>query len=623
MNLMSMGGLAVAIGLVIDDAVVVVENIHRHQARGDQSAVTAITELVGPLVSSTLTTVVVFVPLSLLSGVTGQFFRALSTSLSVAVLLSLALSITVVPAMAARASARTGAKPPFAWMDRAYRRALTVALASPRLVGLLALGLALVTAGAFRALGTGFLPPADEGGFVIDYLTPEGSSLSDSDRVVRRIEEVLTATPEVASYSRRTGSELGLFATAQNQGDILVRLKPRRERSRSSEAVMSDLRERLHQAAPLVEIEFVQLLQDMLGDLEGAPTPVEVKVFGDDQTVLAGLAERVATTMAATPGVVDIVAPQRGTPEVTWQVAPDAAGRLGLSAAQVAEQLSAAWLGANATDLRLLDRRVPVRVRLDDASRFDPARMPDTRLRTAGGALVPVTAVAHPVRVIGQAELQRENLRSMALVTARLEARDLGSAIADLRGRLASLPLPIGYTLELGGQHASQQQAFRELMLVCGVATVLVFIILLVQFRRVVPAVMILGAAPLSLGGGLLLLRATGTDLNVSSAMGLILLIGLVVKNGIMLLQFSERLQADGVAFDVAILEAGRIRLRPILMTTFCTLFALLPLSLGLGAGAELQSPLALAVIGGLTLSTPVTLLVMPGLYAAIWHWRR
>lgn len=616
-NQMSMGGLAVAIGLVIDDAVVVVENIHRRAAEGADSVIGAVGELMAPLVSSTLTTVVVFAPLGLLSGVPGQFFRALSLSLTVAVLLSLFLSITVVPLLA-RWTLQHGVKPEEhdTWLDRTYQRALDTMLRTRIIV--IAVGVLLVAGTVFLVMTapTGFLPPADEGGFVIDYLTPAGSALSETDRSVRAMEKVLSDTPDVASYSRRTGSELGLFATAQNTGDILVRLKPRRDRSRSSEEIIEDLRPKLQEAAPLTEIEFVQLLQDMLGDLEGAPTPIEIKIFGDDTSKLEELAEPVEAMLEKIDGVVDVVGMQRGNPEVTWTIDPIAVGRFGLTVADVGDQLAASWLGDVPTDLRLLDRRIPVRVRLPDDVRFDPTRLPQTLIRTGDGKLIPLASVAHMDRSNGQAELLRENLRSVAVISGRLEGRDLGSAVNEIRGELTKLKLPVGYNYEIGGQYESQQQSFRELLIVFGIAIVLVFTILVIQFRTWLPAILILLAAPLSLGGALLLLRLTGTDLNVSSAMGVILLIGLVVKNGIMLLDFSERLHHEGEAFETAIAHAGRIRLRPILMTTFCTLFGLLPLALGLGAGAELQRPLALAVIGGLALSTLVTLLIVPGLYA-------
>ncbi len=618
-NQMSMGGLAVAIGLVIDDAVVVVENIHRRANEGTTGVVGAVSELMAPLVSSTLTTVVVFAPLGLLSGVPGQFFRALSLSLTVAVLLSLVLSVTLVPLLAKWTLAKGAVSQHHdSWLDRGYRRALDAMLRSRVAVMAIALLLAVGTGFLFMTTPTGFLPPADEGGFVIDYLTPAGSALSETDQQVRAMERVVAETPEVASYSRRTGSELGLFATAQNTGDILVRLKPRGDRDRTSEEVISDMRPKLQEAAPLTEIEFVQLLQDMLGDLEGAPTPIEVKIFGDDTSVLETLAEPVEAMLEKIDGVVDVVGMQEGNPEVTWAVDPIAAGRFGTNAENVGQQLSAAWLGDVPTDLRLLDRRVPVRVRLPDEVRFDPVRLPQTLIRTGDDKLIPLASVAHMVRSNGQSELLRENLRSMALISGHLEGRDLGSAVSEIRTELDQLKLPVGYSYEIGGQYESQQQSFRELLMVFGIAIVLVFVILVIQFRGWLPAILILLAAPLSLGGALLLLRLTGTDLNVSSAMGVILLIGLVVKNGIMLLDFSERLHEQGESFEVAIAHAGRIRLRPILMTTFCTLFGLLPLALGLGAGAELQRPLALAVIGGLTLSTLVTLLIVPGLYGAI-----
>jgi CzcA family heavy metal efflux pump len=622
-NQMSMGGLAVAIGLVIDDAVVVVENIHRRASEGPNSVVDAVQQLIAPLTSSTLTTVVVFAPLGLLSGVAGQFFRALSMSLTVAVLLSLFLSVTVVPLLSrwafrhqqhhkeAVTEKETG-------LNRFYGGILDTVVRRPFLAVLSAVVLAAATVALFYSVGTGFLPPADEGGFVVDYLTPAGSALSETDRQVRLMEKVIAGTPEVAAYSRRTGSELGLFATAQNKGDIMVRLKPRNQRDRSSDEIISDMRPKLQAAAPFATIEFVQLLQDMLGDLEGSPTPIDIKIFGDDPETLASLSEPVEKMLEKITGVVDIVGMQRGNPEATWNIDAVASARLGLTVADVSNQLAASWLGDVATELRLSDRQVPIRVRLPDSFRFDPVKLPNTLIRTAGDKLVPVSSVAHLSRSNGQSELLRENLRSIASVTGRLEGRDLGSAVADIRAQLQNLKLPVGYSYEIGGQYESQRQAFRELLMVFGIGTFLVLTVLLVQFRAFVPATLILIAAPLSLCGALVLLLITGTDLNISSAMGLILLIGLVVKNGIMLLDFSETLHEQGESFVAAIAHAGRIRLRPILMTTFCTLFGLLPLALGLGAGAELQKPLALAVIGGLALSTPVTLLVVPGLYAAI-----
>ena len=462
-NLMSLGGLAVAIGLVIDDAVVVVENVHRRAGEGGASVLGAVSQITGPLISSTLTTVVVFAPLGLLSGVPGQFFQALSLSLSVAVLISLALAVSVVALMARWAAASH--RPAGEWhgrLEQTYERMLGVMVRRPLIAvatGALLLALTVVL---FSRVGTGFFPPADEGGFVLDYLTPEGSALADTDRQVRLMERVVAETPEVAAYSRRTGSELGLFATAQNSGDILVRLKPRNQRSRSSEEIISDLRERVHEAVPLVEIEFVQLLQDMLGDLEGSAEPIEVKIFGDDPERLAALAGPVEEALSGIDGVVDVVGPQRGNPEVTWTIDPLAAARYGLSAQQVSKQLAGNWLGQLTSDLRLADRTIPVRVRLPDSVRFNTDALPHTLIRTGDGKPIPLSEVATMTRANGQGELRRENLRPMAVVSGRLEGRDLGSAVSDIQSKLRELPLPIGYTYELGGQYQSQGQAFQR-----------------------------------------------------------------------------------------------------------------------------------------------------------------
>jgi multidrug efflux pump subunit AcrB len=303
---------------------------------------------------------------------------------------------------------------------------------------------------------------------------------------------------------------------------------------------------------------------------------------------------------------------------VTWQIDPIAVGRLGLTVADVQQQISAAWLGEVATEYLALDREIPVRVRFPDAVRFNPARLGETIVKGPDGRTAPVAALATIAPSGGQTLLTRENLRQMVLVSARLEGRDLGSTAAEITAKLRQLKLPVGYTWEVGGQYLAQRQAFRELLQVLAIASALVFVILVVHFRAFSAAMLILGAAPLSLAGALLALLATGTELNVSSAMGLVLLIGLVVKNGIVLLDYADRERERGAAAIDAVYGAARVRLRPILMTTLCTLFGLVPLALGLGAGAELQRPLALAVIGGLTLSTLITIYLIPALYVGV-----
>ena len=545
-----------------------------------------------------------------------------SLTLSAAVLISLVLALYLIPLLAVTAyGTRSDGRvrdDRRGFLDRWYVATLPELLNRPVVALVIAIVLAGAAVMAYMPVGSGFLPATDEGGFVIDYITPAGMALEETDVRLRRVEAILAKTPEVASYVRRTGSELGMFATQLNSGDVLVRLKPRGQRHRDAEEIITDLRGRLAKAVPDTEIEFVQLLQDMLGDLEGNPTPIEVKIFGDDQARLNELSEQIEARLGSVAGVVDVVGLQEAGVESTWTVDPIAAARIGLTVEQVAAQLSNAWLGAMSGDLRLRDRAIPVRVRFPDAQRFDPARLADTTVRGKDGQLTPASALVTIADRTGDPELMRENLRQMALVSARLENRDLGSAVDEIKHMLTSVPLPVGYTWEVGGQYESQQRSFRQLLLVSAIATALVLLVLVVQFRAFAASVIILLAAPLSLGGAFTLLWLTGTDLNVSSAMGLILLVGLVVKNGIVLLDFADMRHREGMAMRDAILAAARVRLRPILMTTLCTLFGLLPLAIGAGAGAELQKPLALAVIGGLSLSTLVTLYLVPTAYLAL-----
>ena len=626
-DLMSLGGLAIAIGLVIDDAVVVVENIHRHRAAGESAAVAAekgTQELLAAVVGSTLTTVVVFVPLGLLTGVVGQFFAALSLTLAAAVLLSLVYALLFIPNAAARllreGEERTAR---LTGLAERYRRLLRSAMARPRLVAGVTLAAAALGVVLYARLGTGFLPEMDEGGYVVDYWTPEGTSLAETDRMVKRVEAVIAGTPEVAAFARRTGAELGLFATEQNRGDIVVKLKPRGERQRTAEEVIEEQRAVFEKEMPGMTIEFVQLLQDMLGDLEGNPEPVEVKIFGDDLDALTRLAARTEERLREVPGLVDLVRPQRGNPELEVRIDPTRAGRVGLTPEQVATQLSNGLLGQVATSFRRADRLVDVRVRYPDRQRYSLDFLREYPLATPAGATVPLSAVASLETVQGETQLFREDLRQMVPVTARLEGRDLGSGVRDVRRALARDPWPVGTSYVIGGLHESQQASFRSLVLVLGIASALVLGVLVAQFRRFTPALVVLSAAPLSLVGAFLLLLVTGTPLNVSSFMGLILLVGLIVKNGIILVDYADILAARGMPRAEALVEAGAVRLRPILMTTLCTLFGLLPLALGLGPGAELQKPLAIAVIGGLSVSTAVTLLFVPMVLAAVERRRR
>ena len=622
LNLMSMGGLAVAIGLVVDDAIVVVEAIRRRLEEGDPpetAARVATRALLPALVGTTATTVIVFLPLAWLEGLVGRFFVALAATLSAAVLLSLAVALTVVPLAAAawmrRSSAPSAARLP--WYVRGYTRGLAPMLRRPWIgvaIGVLLLVIGGVSA---RAVGTGFLPEMDEGAFVLDYFLPAGTSLVDTDAAAQKIEAVLRAIPEVATYSRRTGAELGpAAATEVSRGDIMVRLKSPAERKRSADEVIAEARARVEHQVPEARVEFVQVLQDVLNDLSGTPRPIELKLFGSDYAGLQAKAREVAGRVAGVPGLVDLYAGVEGeAPELKLRLDAGDAARFGLTAAEITADLEAALHGTVASVVRRADRPLGVRVRYADAIRFDGKQLEQLPLLpAAGGATTSVSAVARFERTTGPSVLLRENLRPTVVVTADHESRDLGSVVADVQDRLRGLVLPEGYTSELGGQYRAQQETFRDLARVSAFGLFGVLAVLLAQFRRSRMAVVVLASVPLAVVGALATLAVTGVPLNASSMMGCILLVGLVVKNGILLLEQAESLWLPGTELEAALLQAGSLRVRPILMTTLATIAGLAPLAFGVGAGAEIQRPLATAVIGGLVVSTLVSVFVIPSL---------
>jgi len=570
----------------------------------------------------------VFLPLGFLQGAVGEFFKSLSLTLASSVLLSLLFALTLVPLLSEqfltperfRASSSTFIEP----LYHVYEKMLRWSLAHRFLVaGIAALSLALTVCiyVLYTSNHTGFLPEMDEGGFVIDYLTPPGTSLAETNRLVSQMEAIVKKTPEVDAFSRRTGAEMGLYATAQNKGDILVKLKPQSQRSRAADDIISDLRGQIAKNIPGIDVEFAQVLQDMITDLEGTPEEIEVKIFGDNMAELGSLATEIGPKIQQIPGVVDFKGLEKGNPEMVVQVDPVQASRLGMTIEQVSQQMQSALRGASTTELRRADRTIPIRVRFPDNFRYNFASVQQFPIVTPAKQIVPVSSFGQVSEMQGENVLQRENQRLMAVLTARLDHKksSLGAAIPQLQKQLSTVNFPVGYTYEIGGQYESQQSSFRDLLTVLGFALAAVFIVLVFQFRSFEPAIIILSAAPLSLFGVFGMLMLTHTALNVSSFMGMILMVGLVVKNGIILFEYVHQLRDNqGLPLREALVSAGRIRVRPILMTTLCTLFGLLPLALGLGSGAELQKPLALAVIGGLTVSTFITLLVMPVFYALL-----
>ena len=635
-NLMTLGAMAISIGLVIDDAVVITENIVRHlhlTPDRDVAIREAVQEIIWPVTTSTITTVVVFLPLGLLTGVEGQFFHALSITLTISVLVSLVLALSIIPLLSEQFLTAADAQPEPGrgiltrlgrWIDRTsdrYERSLGAILHHARPMTMVAL--VLVGAGvlAYKFVETGFLPEMDEGAFVLDYTTPGGTALAETDRQLHIVEKILASTPEITGTSRRTGAELGLFATEQNTGDIVARLKPQGQRDRSIFDVIDEVRTKIERSVPRMRIEFVQILSDIINDLAGNASPVEIRLFGQDLAQLEGYGTKLGEKLEPVEGLEDLFnGVSEPSAELSMEIAGAEANRVGLTPDQVSAEVSGALLGVTAGEVRLDDRSVSVRVRAPDSVRFSPRLLGSLPIYSpTTQSTVPLASLATFTPGEARGELRRENQQQLIVMTADLSDRSLGAVMGDVRKVLADNPPPAGVRVELGGQYASQRQAFRALLLVLGLAAASVIGVMVLQFQSFVEPLVILLAAPLSFVGALLLLLITGTALNVSSFMGLILLVGLIVKNGIILLDFTRhRMRADGLALEQAIREAARIRLRPILMTTLCTLFGLLPLALGLGAGSELQRPLALAVIGGLALSTPITLYVVPTLLVAI-----
>ncbi len=634
-NLMTLGGLAAAVGLVIDDAIVVVENIILHrdlgQSRG-QAIRSALREIRWPLLGSTLTPIVVFLPLISITGVTGVFFRSLALTVGMALLASLGLALTWTPTLShflirshrgsARASEErtesSGAGGFLGGVLRVYKTILRGALDHSWLMAFFCLALVAGSFVCYRALGTDLLPAMDEGGFILDYWMPPGTSLADTNRVLTSIEEMLRDTPEVESTSRRTGLELGLIAvTEANTGDFTVKLK--RNRSRGVEEITAELRRKIRERFPMLDVEFVQLLQDMIGDLTSAPEPVEIKLFSEDQTVLRQWAPRVAEAIGGIPGVVDVLDGIQNTisgPALVFRVDPVVASRAGFTPEEVEIDASAIMQGEEAaTPVIIGDRSYAIRVRFPEPTRASLDSIRSTILGSSAGRTSTLGALAHVEELPGQMEIRRDNLQHDVAVTARLEGLNLGTGIAEVQKAVAGVHLPAGIRVEYGGGYAEQQRSFRDLVTVLVLAVVLVFIVLLFEFGDFAAPLAILASALLSTSGVFLALLITGTSFNISSFMGLIMVIGIVAKNGILLLDADEKYRREGLSAGKAMLAAGERRMRPILMTALATIAGMIPLALALGAGSQMLQPLAIAVIGGIAASMLLSLIVTPAVH--------
>jgi len=635
-NLMTLGGLAAAIGLVIDDAIVVVENIVLHRDSGEtrvEAVRKALREISQPLIGSTITPVVVFLPLVAVTGVTGSFFRALAITMAVSLITSLALAVTWTPGLAVlllkaerepvegESGTPEGDGPHDRFIMRLtawHHTALGWSLRRPLWLGLICAGLALASYFAYRGLGSDLLPEMDEGGFILDYVMPAGSSLESTGKVLDQVEKILRATPEVESTSRRTGLQMGFAAvTEANTGDITVKLK--NKRSRGIDEVISDVRRQIKSTEPELDVEFTQVLQDNIGDLSNAPEPIQIKLFAPDAEELSQIAPRVGVEIGKIDGVVDVENGIDNTvsgPATNFQVNPQLATRLGFTTQEVAEDATAILDGVEVPNPVISNGRpYTVRIRLGDDSRLSLETMEDTVFNSSTAHTASLGSMTTVTQLPPQNEILRENLQRLVVVTARLEGTDLGSAVTRVQQRVASMHLPSSVRVVYGGTYQEQQKSFAELERVLVLALVLVFGVLLTEFRNFAAPVAILSSSVLSIAGVVGALLITGTTFNVSSFMGLIMVIGIVAKNGILLLDADERYRAQGIEARAAMLHAAQRRLRPILMTALAAVTGMLPLALALGAGSQMLQPLAIAVIGGLLISMLLSLVVTPVVY--------
>ena len=631
-NLMTLGGLAACIGVVIDDAIVMVENIVVHLSMGQSPAEasrSAIVELTPALIGSTLTPIVVFVPLVFLGGITAVFFRALALTMVTALLASLFLAILFTPVLAT-VIFRPRSGPAETDLERAeqagegkivravtarYERALGWSLAHTRMTLLAAVGVLAGTVVLYLNLGSGFMPPMDEGAFVLDYITPPGTSLEETNRVLLHIEEFIHETPEIESYSRRTGAQLGLAITEPNTGDFLIKLK--RERDRSAEQITSELRRKIVGSEPAIAIEFVHILEDLVGDLVWSPKPIEIKIYHEDEKIFKKVAHQISEWLPKVKGVVDVVDQTIVIgPSLNFRVDQENAQRAGFTVQNVADIETAILDGDLASQMIRADRTIGIRVRYPQEYRSSIEKLRSLQLTSPTGVTVPLSSIAHVEVEEGTTEIHRENLRNLSSVTGQLEGRDLGSAIQEIRDRLyKEVPMPPGTEIEFGGLYQIQRESFLGLTQVLLMSMLLIFIILVFEFRSFSHPIAILVATVLCTFGALLALFVTRTTLNISSFMGAIMVVGIVHKNGILMLDSERHFTSIGFALRDAIFQAGRRRLRPILMTALATIFGMLPLAIGIGSGAQLLRPLAIAVIGGVTVSMVLSLLITPALF--------
>ena len=629
-NIMTLGGMAAAVGLIIDDAIVMVEHVIRRlrgrTGRHHGVVWSAAAEFTRPLVGSSLSTIIIFAPLAFLSGVTGAFFKALSLTMAASLAISFLIAWLAVPILADRfltekdAAQKEGGATTER-VHRAYERLLRRLLARPALVLIGVIPLLVAAGLCYRQVGTGFMPSMDEGGFIFDYRSESGTSLTETDRLLRQIESIIRAVPEVDTYARRTGIQFGGGLTEANEGDFFVRLKP--QPRRDIDEVIDDVRKQVQTNVPGMETETLQLMEDLIGDLTAVPQPIEIKLFSDDARLLHSVAPAVAKAIGKIPGVVDV---KDGVvlagDAVTIDVDRSRAALEGMDPAAVSEAVEGLLNGALATTkIESGPKLIGMRAWIPEGARRTVEDIGNLRLRAPDGHFFPLRRVAAVTTLVGQPQIDRDDLKRTLAVTGRIAGRDLGSTIREVQAALAQPGLvPRGVYYVLGGTYAEQQKAFAGLLAVFGGAVALVFLLLLFLYERFRTALAMLACTLLALSAVMIGLWITRKELNISSMMGMTMIVGIATEVAIFYVSELVSLP-DTLTPHEALVAAGRNRMRPIAMTTFAAILALLPLALGIGQGSAMQQPLAIAIISGLVLQMPLVLIVLPVLLSL--HFRR
>ena len=618
-NIMTLGAIAASIGLIIDDAIVVVEQIHRtHEEFPEKPTKELISGSVGfllpAMIGSSISTIVIFLPFIILSGVAGAYFKILTNTMMITLICSFLVTWIGLPVIYLFFSGKTNSVvQPHPETHKRTSKWISYFIFKPYLSFAFIVFLLLSVYFISGRLQTGFLPEMDEGSIVLDYTSPPGTSLQQTDRMLREVEKLFPSVPEIETYSRRTGTQMGFFITEPNYGDYLIQLK--KDRNRSTEDVIDEIRRKVESSQPALKIDFGQVIGDMLGDLMSSTKPIEIKIYGDNVNILQDLAKKVAKITSEVEGTADVFnGITIAGPSINLEPDHKKLALLGITPADFQNQLQTQLEGVIVGNIYEKEQLTAVRMVYPDAVNTSLEKLKQGAIFLPEGKLQPLAQLAHITVDAGNAEIDRENLQSMIPVTARLNNRDLGNVMKDLQHEIQSkINLPQGYHITYGGAFEEQQKSFSELLIILITSVLLVFATMLFLFKEFHVALLIVLLAALGMSGSMIALYITNTALNVGSYTGIIMIIGIIGENAIFtFLQFEQTLKTSTT--DGAIVYAISTRLRPKLMTALGAIIALSPIALGIGTGAQLHQPLAIAVIGGFIVALPLLLIVYPSM---------